>query len=82
MTKPQVSPECQQYMKVCSVDSGSSSFISHIKRNLMDVSPRQVSGGAYNRKRGLQLLRKCFPISVLWGSIVQLAEVIIIEGHL
>lgn len=59
-----------------------SAFIVNVKRNLMDVTLAQVSGGAYNRKRGLHLLRKSFPVSVLWGSIAQLTEVITLEGHL
>lgn len=84
MPKPQVSPECQQYMKVFPVNNGTSASIFNIKRNLMDVTLTQVSGGACNGKTGLQLLRKSLPISILgkWGSIAQLTEVITVEGNL
>lgn len=50
----------------------------------MDVTLTQVSGGACNGQRGLQLLRKSLPISILgkWGSIAQLTEVITVERNL
>lgn len=70
MPKPQVSPKCQQYMKVFAVNNGSSAFISNVKRNVLTLT--QVSGVAQKGERGLQLLRKPFPVSVLQGSSAQL----------
>lgn len=68
MPKPQISPECQQCVKVFAVDSGTSASIFNVKRNVLDFTLMRVSGVALKGKRGLQLLRKSFPVSVLWGN--------------
>lgn len=46
MPKPQVSPECQQCMKVFAVNNGTSAFICNVKRNVLNFTMTQVSGVA------------------------------------